>query len=163
MQRTKALGLLWKQLKKDSSMSRQGIPDYLVVCRKPGINNEPIKHEAKDFPVAEWQKIASPVWMDINPSETLQRTSSRTDDDERHICPLQLEVISRALRLYTNPGDLVLSPFAGIGSEGYESLKNNRKFIGFELKRSYYDQACLNLKKACTQQSDLFSHAIQES
>ena len=162
MQRTKALGLLYKQLKKDSSMSCQGIPDYLVVCRKPGINAEPIGHDAKDFPVAEWQKIASPVWMDINQSETLQRTSARADDDEKHICPLQLEVILRALRLYTNPEDLVMSPFAGIGSEGYVSLKNNRRFVGFELKESYFAQACSNLKKACRQQSDLFSHAIQE-
>lgn len=148
MQRTKALGLLWKTIKKDSSMSRMGIPDYLITCRKPGTNNDPICHTAEEFPVSEWQKIASPVWMDINPSDTLQHRSARADDDERHICPLQLEVISRALKLWTNKGDLVLSPFGGIGSEGHESLKTGRRFLGFELKESYFDQACRNLTKA---------------
>lgn len=148
MQRTKALGLLWKQIKKDSSMSRQGIPDYLVTMRKPGVNQNPISHTPEEFPVAEWQKIASPVWMDINPSETLQFRSAREEKDERHICPLQLEVIRRALLLWSNPGDLVLSPFAGIGSEGYESIKAERRFIGFELKQSYFDQAVKNLTYA---------------
>ena len=160
MQRTKALGLLWKQLKKDSCMSRQGIPDYLVVCRKPGINTDPVSHDAKDFPVGEWQKIASPVWMDINPSDTLQRTSAREDDDERHICPLQLEVIRRSVRMYSNPGNLVLSPFAGIGSEGYVSLQMGRKFIGCELKDSYFRQACANLDSACVSSKSLFDDAI---
>jgi hypothetical protein len=147
MQRTKALGLLWKTVKKDSSMSRAGIPDYLVACRKPGKNPEPISHTAEEFPVSEWQRVASPVWMDINPSDTLQHRSARENEDERHICPLQLEVIRRALKLYSNPGDLVLSPFAGIGSEGYVALEQGRSFIGIELKRSYFDQACANLAK----------------
>lgn len=148
MQRTKALGLLHKQLKKDSCMSRQGIPDYLVTFRKPGDNPERVTHTNESFPVSIWQNYASPIWMDINPSETLQRTSAREDDDERHIAPLQLEVIRRGLELWTNPGDIVFSPFAGIGSEGYEAVKNGRRFIGFELKQSYYDQACKNLARA---------------
>jgi hypothetical protein len=148
MQRTKALGLLWKQLKKDSSMCRQGIPDYLVTFRKPGINPERIVHTSEEFPVALWQRYASPIWMDINPSDTLQRTSAREDADERHIAPLQLEVIRRGLELWTNPNDIVFSPFAGIGSEGFEAVKNGRRFIGIELKESYYQQACKNLARA---------------
>lgn len=159
MQRTKALGLLWKQLKKDSCMSRQGIPDYLVVCRKPGVNPDPVEHTPETFPVLEWQKYASPVWMDINPSDTLQHRSAREDEDERHICPLQLEVIRRALRLWSRPGDLVLSPFGGIGSEGYVALSEGRKYLGFELKESYYRQAVANLKAAQTKQVDLFASA----
>jgi DNA modification methylase len=148
MQRTKALGLLHKQLKKDSCMSRQGIPDYLVTMRKPGDNPERVTHTNESFPVSVWQNYASPVWIDINPSNTLQRKSARAEKDERHICPLQLEVIARALRLWSNPGDVVLSPFAGIGSEGTESLQMGRKFIGIELKDSYYNQAVLNLHAA---------------
>lgn len=161
MQRTKALGLLHKQIKKDSCMSRQGIPDYLVTMRKPGDNPERVTHTNESFPVKLWQNYASPVWMDINPSKTLQRASARENDDERHICPLQLEVIERALRLWTNPGDLVLSPFAGIGSEGYVSLKMNRQFIGVELKKSYFDVACRNLEEAIRLRDEetLFSHA----
>jgi hypothetical protein len=159
MHRTKALGLLWKQIKKDSCMSRQGIPDYLVTMRKPGENQERVSHTPEDFPVDLWQKWASPVWMDINPSDTLQYRSAREHDDERHICPLQLEVIRRGLKLWSNPGDTVLSPFAGIGSEGYEALKNGRKFIGVELKESYYKQAVANLRDAERQveQKDLLA------
>lgn len=148
MQRTKALGLLHKQLKKDSCMSRQGIPDYLVTMRKPGDNPERVTHTNETFPVSLWQRYASPVWMDINPSKTLQRESAREDKDERHICPLQLEVIERAVDLWSNPHDTVLSPFAGIGSEGYVSIQKGRRFIGVELKESYYKQACANLKRA---------------
>ena len=148
MQRTKALGLLHKTIRKDSAMSRQGIPDYLVTMRKPGDNPEPIAHDAEDFPVSLWQRYASPVWMDINPSKTLQYRSARENDDERHICPLQLQVIERAVELWSNPGDLVLSPFAGIGSEGHVALLNGRRFIGVELKRSYYDLAARNLDAA---------------
>jgi hypothetical protein len=148
MQRTKALGLLHKQLKKDSCMSRQGIADYLVTMRKPGANADPVSNTNESFPVSEWQQYASPVWMDINPSDTLQGLSAREEQDERHICPLQLEVIRRALRLWSRPGDLVLSPFAGIGSEGYEAVKAGRRFVGAELKRSYFDQACANLRTA---------------
>lgn len=148
MQRTKALGLLHKQIRKDSSMSRQGLADYLVVMRKPGDNPEPIAHTHDDFPVDLWQKFASPVWMDINPSDTLQFRSARDDKDERHICPLQLDVIRRALKLWSNPGDVVLSPFMGIGSEGYVALEEGRRFIGAELKDTYYAQAVKNLRVA---------------
>jgi DNA modification methylase len=157
MQRTKALGLLHKQLKKDSCMSRQGIPDYLVTMRKPGENPQRVTHTNESFPVQVWQRYASPVWMDINPSDTLQRESAREEKDERHICPLQLEVISRAVKLWTNPYDEVLSPFAGIGSEGFECVKADRRFIGIELKKSYYDQACANLKAAQEANKTLFS------
>ena len=145
MQRTKALGLLHKQIKKDSCMSRQGIPDYLITMRKPGENAEPVTHTNETFPVDMWQQYASPVWMDINPSDTLQYRSAREHDDERHICPLQLEVIRRAMELWSRPGDVVLSPFTGIGSEGYVALEKGRRFIGVELKRSYYEQAARNL------------------
>jgi DNA modification methylase len=148
MQRTKALGLLHKQIKKDSCRSRQGIPDYVITMRKEGINPEPVTHTDETFPVQIWQRYASPVWMDINPSDTLQYRSAREHDDERHICPLQLEVIRRCLRLWTNPGDTVLSPYAGIGSEGYVAIEEGRKFVGAELKDSYYRQACGNLEAA---------------
>ena len=156
MQRTKAIGLLHKQLKKDSCMSRQGIPDYLVTMRKHGENPERVAHTAGDFPVSQWQEWASPVWMDIDPSDTLQRLSAREHDDERHICPLQLEVIRRGLILWSNPGDTVLSPFAGIGSEGYVAIAQGRKFIGIELKESYYLQALANLKAAKSNSRTLF-------
>ena len=153
MQRTKAIGLLYKQLKKNSCLSRQGIPDYLVTMRKPGDNLEPVEKKPDDFPVSLWQEYASPVWMNINPSDTLQRESARDHDDERHICPLQLEVIERGVILWSNPGDVVLSPFAGIGSEGYVSVKLDRQFVGVELKPSYYKQACKNLQNALAQES----------
>lgn len=157
MQRTKALGLLHKQLKKDSAMSRQGIPDYLVTMRKPGTNDKPVTHTNETFPVGIWQKYASPVWTDINPSDTLQFRSAREHDDERHICPLQLQVINRALDLWTNPGDLVLSPFMGIGSEGFCALSAGRKFVGIELKESYYKQAVKNLQSVTeAKQQSLF-------
>jgi hypothetical protein len=161
MQRTKALGLLHKQLKKDSCMSRQGIPDYLVTMRKPGENPERVTHTNESFPVSVWQQYASPVWMDINPSRTLQKQSAREDKDERHICPLQLDVIERAIELWTNPHDTVLSPFAGIGSEGYVSIQRGRRFIGIELKPSYFKQAVANLQRAEkeTPQDALFASA----
>lgn len=181
--RTKALGLMHKQVTKDSAMCRQGLPDYLITMRKAGVNVEPIsrpegftsfvgesepkarrgkpvvrsrdieKYEgmAKDDPVYShqvWRRYASPVWMDINQTKTLQRESAREDKDERHICPLQLDVIERAVELWTNPHDTVLSPFAGIGSEGYVSIQKGRRFIGVELKESYFKQACANLKHA---------------
>lgn len=158
MQRTKALGLLHKQLKKDSCMSRQGIPDYLIVMRKDGENAEPVSHTNETFPVAEWQQYASPIWTDINQSDTLQYRSAREHEDERHIAPLQLEVIRRALRLWSNPGDTVLSPFAGIGSEGYVAVEEGRNFVGIELKTSYYEQACRNLAEAASKgQVELFA------
>jgi hypothetical protein len=164
MQRTKALGLLHKQIKKDSCMSRQGIPDYLVTMRKPGVNPEPVAGEFQYFAgeketfkhtgnlsIDIWQRYASPIWMDINPSKTLQYRSARDQNDERHICPLQLEVIERGLQMWSNEGDTVLSPFMGIGSEGHVSIKAGRKFIGIELKESYYKQAVKNLKNACVE------------
>lgn len=155
MQRTKALGLLHKQLKKDSCMSRQGIPDYLVVMRKPGDNPERVSHTNVTFPVNVWQRYASPIWMDINPSDTLQGRSAREEKDERHICPLQLTVIRRALNLWTNPNDVVLTPFLGIGSEAYQALKIGRRAVGIELKESYYRQAVANCKSVveCKQTS----------
>lgn len=162
MQRTKALGLLHKTIRKDSSMSRQGIPDYLVTMRKPGENTSRIPH-GDDLPVSLWQQYASPVWMDITPNDTLQKESAREESDERHICPLQLGVIERATHLWSAPGDLVLSPFAGIGSEGWQAVKMGRRFVGFELKKSYYDQAVANLnaaeKSVLAQQSIAFSEA----
>lgn len=145
MQRTKALGLLHKQLKKDSSMSRVGNPDYVLLFRKDGENPIPIK---QDISVDLWQRYASPVWFDINQGNTLQRESAREDQDEKHICPLQLDVIERLIVLYSNKGEMVLSPFAGIGSEGYSAIKLGRKFTGFELKESYYKQAKQNLINA---------------
>lgn len=152
MQRTKSLGLLHKQLKKDSSMSRQGIPDYVVTVRKPGINPDRITHTDKSFPVSVWQRYASPVWMDIRQSDTLQRKSARDEKDERHICPLQLEVIKRCIELWTNPGDIVLDPFAGIGSTNYVALRMNRRTVGIELKDSYYIQAVGNCEQALNEQ-----------
>ena len=145
MQRTKALGLLHKTVRNNASMSRQGIPDYLVTMRAPGEPTVKVIHTPESYPVSKWQEVASPVWMDINPSETLQYRSARDHNDERHICPLQLEVIRRGIDLWSNPGDVVLSPFAGIGSEGYAALQMGRKFVGVELKASYYRQASKNL------------------
>lgn len=163
MQRTKALGLLWKQIKKDSAMSRQGIPDYVVTMRTPGENKNPVSHTAEEFPVDQWQRYASPVWMDINPSNTLQYQSARENEDERHICPLQLEVIRRCVMLWSKPGDLVWSPFMGIGSEGFVAIQEGRKFIGAELKKSYYEQACRNLESAgIGKQASLFGAAHAE-
>ncbi|MBQ6721793.1 MAG: site-specific DNA-methyltransferase [Clostridia bacterium] len=157
MQRTKALGLLHKQLKKDSCMSRQGIPDYLVTMRKPGDNPERVTHTNESFPVSVWQKYASPVWMDINPNDTLQYKSAREEQDERHICPLQLQVIQRGIELWSNPGDTVLTPFMGIGSEAYMAVKMGRRAVGVELKDSYYRQAVRNVKNALeNMQTDLF-------
>lgn len=160
MQRTKALGLLHKTIRKDSSMCRQCIPDYLVTMRKPGVNDKPIPHTHEEFPVELWQQYASPVWMDINPSNTLQFRQARENEDERHICPLQLEVIERSIDLWTKEDDLVFSPFSGIGSEGYVSLKKGRRFIGSELKKSYYDTALKNLLSVSSEnQKTLFDAA----
>jgi hypothetical protein len=161
MQRTKALGLLHKQIVKDSCMSRMGIPDYVCTFRKPGTNEKPVAgrlehfagdksmfHNEGDLSIDIWQRYASPVWMDINPSNTLQYRSARENEDERHICPLQLDVIERCLQLWSREGDVVLSPFAGIGSEGYVSVLLGRQFVGIELKQSYYEQAVRNLASA---------------
>ena len=140
-------------------MSRQGIPDYLVTMRKPGVNDEPVAHDAEEFPVALWQRFASPVWMDINPSDTLQKESAREHKDERHICPLQLKVIERGINLWSNPGDVVFDPFAGIGSTPYTAVKLGRKGLGCELKDSYYRQAVLNCQSAvqCGNDMPLFA------
>ncbi len=184
MQRTKAIGLLHKQLKKDSTISRQGIPDYLVVMRKPGENTEPVEGplhyfvgddnlpdqtevKREDGSIAKvpkgsatvidvWQRYASPVWMDINQTRTLQYQAGRASDDERHICPLQLDVIERAMQLWSNPGDVVLTPFLGIGSEAYVAVKMGRKAIGVELKTSYFDLAARNVEDATRSQYDAF-------
>jgi superfamily II DNA or RNA helicase len=152
MQRTKALGLLHKQIKKDSCMSRQGIPDYLVTMRKPGENPERVSHTNESFPVQLWQRYASPVWMDINPSDTITYREARENQDERHICPLQLQVIERGIELWSNPGDTIFSPFAGVGSEGYQAIRQGRKYLGIELKKSYYEQALKNLRAAKSQE-----------
>jgi len=155
MQRTKALGLLHKTVRENASMSRQGIPDYLVTMRAPGDVIDRVKH-GEDYPVSKWQKIASPIWTDIDPGDTLQYMSAREHDDERHICPLQLEVIRRGIDLWTNPNDVVLSPFAGIGSELYVAVEMGRRAVGVELKASYYQQAVRNLH-AVSAQGSLFA------
>lgn len=179
-QRTKALGLLHKQIVKDSAMSRQGIADYVVTMRKPGRNPEPVMacfdryigegaepdrskyttdYDPRNwYSIEVWQRYASPVWMDIDPSDTLQKSSAREDADERHVAPLQLPVIRRCVDLWSNPGDVVLSPFAGIGSEGVVALEMGRRFVGVELKRSYFDQAARNLEavEAATSEPSLF-------
>lgn len=151
MTRTKALGLLYKQLQKDSTRSRQGMPDYLLVFRKTPDDEstvDKVGQDAKEFPVSQWQKWADPVWMDIQQTNVLNVRAAREDKDEKHLCPLQLDLIERAIRLWTNKGDTVLSPFMGIGSEGHEAIKAGRKFIGTELKESYFRQAVKNLQDA---------------
>lgn len=151
MQRTKALGLLHKSVRENASMCRQGIPDYLITMRAPGDVEDRVKHDSDQYPVSKWQQVASPIWMDINPSDTLQHKSAREHDDERHICPLQLEVIRRGIDLWTNPGDVVLSPFAGIGSELYVAVEMGRRAVGVELKESYFAQAEGNLRSIVKQ------------
>lgn len=147
MQRTKALGLLHKQVKKDSTMSRVGIPDYILVFRKDGERNNPVRNE--NLPVDLWQKYASPVWYDIDYGDTLQGfRNARDERDEKHIAPLQLQTIERLIHLYSNEGDTVLTPFLGIGSEVYQAVKMKRKGIGFELKESYFHQAKSNIDQA---------------
>lgn len=185
MQRTKALGLLHKTVKKDSAMSRMGIPDTLVVMRKPGANIEPIAGEfeyyvgdnppvgftgihrddgsqyflpgAQNTSIDVWQQYASPIWTDINQTDTLNFREGRDSDDERHICPLQLEVIERCIQLWSNPDDVVWTPFMGIGSEVYMAVKLGRKGLGVELKPSYYELALRNVKQAAKSQYDMFA------
>lgn len=153
MQRTKALGLLHKQIKKDSCMNRMGIPDYVVYMRKPGDNPDRVTHTNETYPVSHWQNVASPiwdelnspVWWDINQSDTLNRLFS-DEESERHICPLQLPVIERVVELYSNPDDIVFTPFMGIGSEVYQAVKMGRRAIGIELKDAYFEQAVKNMQ-----------------
>lgn len=162
MQRTKALGLLHKQLKKDSSRTRMGLPDYIIFMRKDGDNKEPIKHTNENFPVDLWQdyaspvwrEYASPVWWNIVQSNTLNRMFA-DEESERHIAPLQLDVIERCIKLYSNEGDTVFTPFMGIGSEVYQAVKMSRKGIGIELKREYYLQAVSNLQTLDNEKSQL--------
>lgn len=152
MQRTKALGLLHKQVKKDSTMSRVGLPDYVLVFRKDGNRDNPVHC---DINVDTWQKYASPVWDDINYSNTLNLKGSRDEKDEKHICPLQLDTIDRLLTLYSNEGDTILTPFLGIGSEVYQSVLRNRKGIGIELKESYFNAAVRNCNNALESKKQL--------
>jgi hypothetical protein len=176
--RTHALGLAHQQIVKDSARCRQGYPDYLVVMMKPGVNPEPVTHEPRGFeryigtdpepqfdktndPATNkyshyvWRKYAEPVWYDINPTDTLQRKSAREDEDQRHVCPLQKGVIQRAIELWTNPRDIVFSPFGGIGSEGYVALEMNRRAVLVELKSSYYDQMVRNLDSVLEKRTQL--------
>jgi len=193
MQRTKALGLLYKQIRKDSTMNRVGMPDYMLFFRAPGDNPDRVEHCAPgdtkegvkiakawlaemrrlglasetptdaqiaallphvEFDVYEWQKLASPVWMDIQQGNVLNRMKG--PGDEKHVCPLQLDVIERCLRLYSKPGDVVMDPFNGIGSTGYQAIKMYRRYLGFELKPEYAKQADKNLKEAEASVGDLF-------
>jgi len=156
MQRTKALGLLHKTIRENSTMSRMGLPDYVVTMRKPGEIEERVTH-GEDLPVHLWQKYASPIWDDIEQGKTLNKMPARDENDLKHACPLQLDVIERCIHLWTNPGDLVFSPFTGIGSEGYVALKMRRRFIGTELKPSYFDLACKNIEDAQKEQHGLFA------
>lgn len=157
MTKTKAHGLLYKQLRADSSYSRQGLPEYFVVFRKWAEEGEeiaPVTHTVDDFPLDQWQKFASPVWMDTRETDVL--SSQRDEKDEKHICPMPLDLTTRVIKLWSNPGDVVLSPFAGIGSEGYAALRAGRRFVGVELKESYWRQACEHFG-ALASQSELFA------
>lgn len=156
MTRTKHVGLLYKQLRSDSAKSRGGMPDYLMTFIKPGDNAEPITHTPEDFTLDQWQEWASPVWMTINQTNVLNVKAARSANDEKHLCPLQLDVIERAVVMWSNPGNVVLSPFMGIGSEGWQSLRLGRKFIGVELKEQYWKQSGENLDAASSQQ-DMFA------
>lgn len=156
MQRTKALGLLHKTIRENSTMSRNGLPDYVVTMRKPGDCENRVTH-GEDLPVSLWQKYASPVWFDINQGRTLNRMPARDENDEKHMCPLQLDVIERCIHLWTNPGDVVFSPFTGIGSEGYTAVRMGRRFVGTELKPQYWELAVQNISDACREQIGLFA------
>jgi DNA modification methylase len=159
MTRTKHVGLLYKQLQKDSSKSRGGMPDYLMTFIKPGENQNKINHTPESFPLEQWQEWASPVWTTVQQSNVLNVKQAKHGNDERHLCPLQLDVIERAVIMWSNQGDTVLSPFMGIGSEGYVALKLRRKFIGVELKDSYFTQASEYLRSA-GDQGDMFDKAV---
>lgn len=160
MQRTKALGLLYKQIQTDATRNRQGMADYVMVFRKTpndeASETDRVGHDAKRFPVSQWQQWASPVWMDINQTNVLNGKLAREAADERHICPLQLDLIERAIRLWSNEGDTVFSPFMGIGSEGWVALRAGRRFIGSELKAAYFKQAVKHLQEAQASEGSLF-------
>lgn len=147
--RTHARNLLYGELLKDSACSAPGLPDYLMVFRTPGDNSEPIHHDKESFPLSQWQEWASPVWMTVDQTNVLggqlAQRQAREQADERHICPLQLDVIRRSVVMWSNRGDTVMSPFMGIGSEGYVSMQEGRRFIGVELKESYWRQAVKHL------------------
>jgi DNA modification methylase len=159
--RTKSKGLLFVQMRKDSSWSRPALPDYICIFRKPGENAVPVTHETPESSLTndEWIEWARPIWYNIRESDTLNAAVARENDDERHICPLQLGTIERCIRLWSNPGELVLSPFAGIGSEGYEAVRLGRRYLGIELKASYAQTAVRNLQTAGQMklQGDLFA------
>ena len=170
--RTKALGLMHKQLCKDSARSRAGIPQYLLAFRKDGENPEPVVHIdgltefcGENPPIhgnlshERWRRYASPVWMDINFSNTLNAKAARDNEDERHVCPMALDLIERAIQLWSNPGDVVFDPFSGVGSTGYQAIKMGRKFVGSELKQSYFAQACKNIESDKAKQGGLFMDA----
>ena len=157
MTKTKAHGLLYKQLRQDSTFSRQGLPEYLMVFRKwarEGEETAPVTHTHESFPLDQWQEWASPVWMHTRETDVLNAT--RDPKDEKHICPMPLDLTTRAITLWSNPGDVVLSPFMGIGSEGFCAMKLKRKFIGVELKESYFRQACRNIDAAEKSAESLF-------
>lgn len=160
MQRTKAHGLLYKQLRKDSTFSRQGLAEYVLWFRKWADEGDealvsPVTHTEASFPLKRWQDVASPVWMHIDQTNVLNVEAAREDRDEKHMCPLQLDLIENCLDLATNPGDIVFSPFAGVGSEGYVSLRKERRYFGVELKASYFARARLNLTDASKRQMTL--------
>lgn len=164
MTRTKAHGLLYKQLRADSTFSRQGLAEYVITFRKwTGTAEEsevkPVTHTVDEFPLEQWQEWAAPVWMELDDMDVLNVRQAREDKDEKHMCPLALPIIERCLGLWSSPGDIVLSPFAGIGSEGYQAVKMGRWFLGVELKEAYFGHAVKNLKAATKKQGDLFSSA----
>lgn len=156
MTKTKAHGLLYKQLRADSSFSRQGLAEYFVVFRKwaqDGEMSEPVTHTHESFPLDQWQEWASPVWMNTRETDVLNFQDAKSPNDEKHICPLALDLIERAITLWSNPNDVILSPFMGIGSEGYIAVKLRRKFIGIELKQSYWKTAISNIDAVDRQRS----------
>jgi DNA modification methylase len=159
MTKTKAHGLLYKQIRGDSTFSRQGLPEYLMVFRKwarEGEEVSPVTHTHESFPLDQWQEWASPVWMHTRETDVLNAT--RDPKDEKHICPMPLDLTTRAITLWSNPGDTVLSPFMGIGSEGFCAMKLKRKFLGVELKDSYFRQACRNIGAAEKSAESLFDY-----
>jgi hypothetical protein len=167
MTRTKAHGLLYKQLRADSSFSRQGLAEYVLTFRKwAGEGQEPdispVTHTKAEFPLDQWQEWASPVWMNVDDMDVLNVHQARDSKDEKHLCPLALPIIERCIGLWSNPNDVVLSPFAGIGSEGHQALKMGRRFLGVELKGSYFDHARRNLEASTVNasQGDLFAAKV---